>query len=235
MLAKKKKLSKKQIQEDSLVKYYTKVIELFEEYKQQFMIAGAVIVIIIAAIYIYNNKMEENQIAATTELSRVLPIYEQKNYQEAIDGQPGTSAIGLKTIVEDYGSSQAGEVAKIYLGNASYYLGNYDEALEYYSDYSGDQSEFKAAALAGQAACYSSKGDYEEAASKYEKAAGITKFNANNPSYLLQAGNMYLKTGAVESAKKVFNIIKNDYKTSTEARNIDRYLSEVELKSAKTS
>jgi len=235
VLAKKKKLSKKQIKEDSLVKYYSKSLELFEEYKQQFMIAGAVIVIIIAAIYIYNNKMEENQISATTELSRVLPIYEQKNYLEAIEGQPGTSSIGLKTIVEEYGSSQAGEVAKIYLGNANYYLGNYDEALEYYSDYSGDQKEFKAAALAGQAACYVSKEEYGNAASTYEKAAGVSEFNANNPSYLLQAGNMYLKINDLQSAKKLFAKIKQDYKTSTEARNIDRYLMEVEIKSDVTS
>lgn len=230
MLAKKKKLSKKQIKEDKLVTYYTKILDLTEDYKQQLLIAAGVIVVIIAAIYIYNNKQEENQIAASTELSKILPIYEQKNYQQAISGQPGTSVTGLETLVDNYGSSEAGEVAKIYLGNSNYYLGNYQQALDHYGDYSGDLIEFKAASLAGQAACYYSLGNYEEAAKFYKKAANVSKINALNPSYLLSSGKMFILSGDLEEAEEIFKSIKEDYKKSTEASEIDRYIAEVKLK-----
>ena len=102
MLAKKKKLSKKQIKEDKLVTSYVKVVKFFEDYQQKIYIAAGAIAVIVVAIILYINKKEEDNIAATTELARVITIYESGAYQEAIDGRPGTNITGLQYIVDEW-------------------------------------------------------------------------------------------------------------------------------------
>ena len=228
MLQKKKKLSKKEIKEDKLVTFVNKSANFFDEYKNKVFTYGAVLVVAIAAVYFYINQKEEDNLAAGTELSRVLPLYDQGSYLEAIEGRQGTNIIGLKRIVEEYGSTENGETAKIYLANAYTFLGNQEEAFKYYEDYSGNIEYLKAAALAGRAGYYALKGEYEKAADMYLSAAKISNLNAENPNYLLNAGIYYLQTGNEDEAKTIFNEVKNDYATSVAGREVSKYLAQIQ-------
>lgn len=229
MLAKKKKLSKKQIKEDKLVTSYYTVKEFYEKYQSKiFMIVGAVAIVVVAVI-LYKNKTADDNRSAATELSKVLALYDSGLYKEAIDGQPGTNVIGLAKIVDEYGSSDNGELAKVYTANAYYYLGQIDKALEYYDDYSGSNDELKAAALAGQANCFENKKNYEEAAKYFYKAAVVDEENPLNAEYLLKAGINYLNLKDNEEAKKTFELIKEKYPKSTVIGDADRYLAMTDL------
>lgn len=224
MLAKPKKISRKKVKEDKLVTYYSKTLEFYEKFQTKIIIAVGVLAVIILALVFFSNKMEQDNLEATTQLARVLPIYESGNYQEAIDGRAGTNIVGLKSIVEEYGSTDQGEIAKIYLANANYYLGNIDAALEYYSDYSGGDALFKAAALAGEASCYAANGNKEKAADYYARAAKISDNNAANAEYLLKSGINYIEVGKSEEAKEVLEKIKSDYASTSFVTNANRYL-----------
>lgn len=223
MLAKKKKIYRKQIKEDKLVTSFYELQELYLKYQKQILIAAAAIAVIVVAYVLYGNKMQQENTEATTYLSRALPYYKNNQFNLAINGKPGTKVIGLKQIVEDYGSSEAGESAKIFLGNSYYMLGKYDEALQAYEDYSGSIDLFQAAAYAGQAACYEAKNDPENAAEFFKKAAFVSKVNPQNPNFLLQAGLDYLDLGNKNKAKEMFEIIKQQYAKSDVGLNIDKY------------
>lgn len=227
MLKQKKKLSKKEIKEDKLLNFYKSSINFFEKYKNKVFTYGGVLIVVIAAIYFYLNQKSESNEKASLELSRVMPIYSQGSYLEAIEGKQGTNIIGLKRIVEEYSGTENGETAKIYLANSYAFLGNYDEAFKYYKDYSGSIDYFEAASLAGQAGYYAMKGDYEEAANLYLKASKISQVNSQNPDYMLNAGIYFLKAGEKDEAKLLFNKIKEDYSTSLANREVDKYLAQV--------
>ncbi|MCH9030108.1 MAG: hypothetical protein IH819_10980, partial [Bacteroidetes bacterium] len=137
MITKKKKLSKKEIKEDKLVSFMFRIEHFYEKYKSKLMLYGGILVVAIAAAYFYINKQDELNNRASLELSRVMNIFDSGSYLEAIEGRQGTNIIGLKRIVEEYGSTENGETAKIYLANAYSYLGNYEKAFKYYEDYSG--------------------------------------------------------------------------------------------------
>ena len=62
----------------------------------------------------------------------------------------------------------------------------------------------------------------------YLSAAKISKLNAENPNYLLNAGIYYLQTGSEEEAKALFNEIKNDYATSVAGREVSKYLTQIQ-------
>lgn len=225
MLQKKKKLSKKEIKEDKLLNFYKTAVVFFEKYKNKIFIYAGVLVAVAALVYFYVNQKSESNEKAGLELSRIMPLYDQGAYLEAIEGRQGTNIIGLKKLVEDFGGSENGETAKIYLANSYAFLGNYDEAFKYYKDYSGSIDYFEASSLAGQAGYYAVQEDFEKAADLYLKASKISKLNSQNPDYLLNAGIYYLKTGDKEEAKILFNRIKEDYNTSLAFREVDKYLS----------
>ena len=228
MLTKKKKLSKKEIKEDKLVAFYYRSYSFVTENRQRLMMyAGGLVVLIVLIIFYINHRIQQNK-EAGVQLARVISLYDSGAYLEAIEGQAGTNILGLKKIVEQYGSTENGETAKIYLANSYNYLGKTDDALKYYEDYGGSLNIYKAAGLAGAAGCYASKNNYEKAAELYKKAAHVSKEDVLNSDYLLDAGINYLNAGKTKDAKEMFDLIKKDYNTSPAFREVSKYLAQVE-------
>ncbi|PID57935.1 MAG: hypothetical protein CR986_08435 [Ignavibacteriae bacterium] len=224
MIGKKKRIKKKEIQEDKLVSTYYQTQEFIEKYKQNIIIVVAVIAVIVVATVWYMSKKKEDNLIASNKLSQIVSVYEKGEYQKAIDGEPGTQLEGLKAIVENYGNTEQGEIAKIYLANSYYSVGNYENALEQYENYSGSSKLHKAAALAGMASCYEMQNKFSEAAEKYKAAAKEDKLKSQNASYLLNAGINYLKADEKEEAKTVFQLVKKDYTQTAAAQEVDKYL-----------
>ena len=224
MLTKKKKLSRKEIKQDKLVETYYKIYGFIQENRQRVTLYGGLLVVLIfATIFYVNNRKQKNETAAV-ELARTMDLFDAGNYKEAIDGQPGTVIIGLKKIVDEYGSTPNGETAKIFLADSYNLLGKSEDAFKYYKDYDGDIKLYQSTALAGQAGYFASQNNYGQAAELYNKAAQVSETNVLNPEYLLKAGINYMKAGKTGEAKKAFESIQNDYKTSASAREVQRYL-----------
>lgn len=223
MLTKKKKLSRKEIKEDKLVSAYYKAYGYFDENRSKLILYGGVLVVLIIAAFFYMNNKNERNAKAGIELGKVMSIYDQGSYLEAIEGRPSEQIIGLKTIVESYGSTENGETAKIYLANSYQMLGKYEEAFKYYEDYDGDIPIFKAASLAGQAGYYASEKEYEKAAGLFRDAAHISKVNVFNSEYLLKAGINFLNADKDEEAKELFEKIKKDYPGTSAFRDAEKY------------
>ena len=223
-----KKFSRKEIKEDKLVTFYYKSISYFNENRKNLLIGLGAVAIVVLAVFLYAENKKNNNEKANVELSRVLPLYDGGSFLEAIEGRPRTPVLGLKKIVEEYGNTEMGEVAKIYLANAYYFLGKFDEAMKYYEDYGGGNDLFKSTALAGQAACYEAKDNSEKAAELYKKAASITNENVLNPQYLLYAGINFIKLGKNDEAKEVLESAKKNYTASAYLRDVDRYLAQIQ-------
>ncbi len=224
MLTKKKKLSKREIKEDKLVTTYYKVYNYFLENKNRLGMYAGGLVVVIAVIYFYLNNKASNNEQASLQLSRVVGLYDAGSYLEAIEGRQGTNLVGLKKIVSEYGSTENGEVAKIYLANSYQMLGKVEDAFKYYEDYGGKNEIYKATALSGQAGYYAYKKDFEKAADLFLNASRVSKENALNPEYILKAAINYIEAGNKEEAKELLETIRKDYQTSTAFREVDKYL-----------
>lgn len=227
MLTKQKKLSRKEIKEDKLVEFYYKSQSFFEEYKSKILLVGGVVAVAIAAVFGYISYKNGQNEDAGVHLAKVMDIYDQGDFLGAIEGRKDAKILGLKEIVAQYGSTENGETAKIYLANSYANLGKSDDAYKYYDDYSGDIDLYQAAALAGQAAYFSSKNEYEKAAELYEKASKISKNNSMNADYIFQAAYNYFEAGEKDQAKTLFQLVKDEYKTSMVFAQVDRYLNQL--------
>jgi tetratricopeptide (TPR) repeat protein len=224
MLTKKKKLSKKEIKQDKLVETYYKIYGFVQDNKQRVSLYGGLLLILIFAVIFYVNNRKQKNESAAIELARVMDLFDAGNYQEAINGQPGTPIIGLKKIVDEYGSTPNGETAKIFLADSYSLLGKTDEAYKYYKDYDGNVKLYEATALAGQASYFASKNNYAQAAELYNKAAHVSETDVLNSEYLLKAGINYMKEGKNKEAKKAFETVQNNYKSSPSALEVQRYI-----------
>ena len=176
MLQKKKKLSKKEIKEDTLITFYKSSRNFFEDNKNKILMYSGVLVLVAALVYLYSNEKAKENETAGLELSRVMDLYDQGQYLEAIEGKQGSNIKGLKLIVEEFDGTENGETAKIYLANCYSFLGNYEEAFKYFDDYSGSIDYFEAASLAGQAGYYAMNQNFE----KFDPAHSTSKFNSRN-------------------------------------------------------
>lgn len=227
MLKKQKKLVRKEIKEDKLVEVYYKSRSYFEENQSRiFMYIGVLAVVVIAVIMYMNYRSGQNE-EAGMHLSKVMDMYDQGDYLGAIEGKKDVKLLGLKEIVAEYGSTNNGETAKIYLANSYANLGKPQDALKYYEDYSGGIDIFVAASLAGQAGYFSTKNEFEKAADLYLKASKVSKTDAMNSDYIFQAAVNYFEAGEKEQAKNLLQTIKDDYKTSAVYAQVDKYLTQL--------
>jgi tetratricopeptide (TPR) repeat protein len=228
MLAKQKKISRKEIKQDTMVTLYYKFVSFFTENKKVLSISAGVIVVVVIGFLIYNNARSSANDAANYALSKVMRVYNAGAYQQAIKGDPASKTMGLEQIVKEYGSSETGEQAKVFLANSYYFLKKYDLAMKSYDDYSGGSDYLKAAALAGQAACYEAQNNAEKAGDLYMKAAKVSSENVLTPEYMLYAGINYMNIGKNDEAREIFLSIKKDYAKSAYTREVERYLAQVE-------
>ncbi|MBI1805188.1 MAG: tetratricopeptide repeat protein [Ignavibacteriae bacterium] len=232
MLTPKKKITKKELKQDPLFTALGQLEVFYEQNKKYISYALTGIVVVVIAVLMFINNRRANNEKAAAEFGKVFKTYDQavgdsKQYTTAINGQPERGIMGLKAIVENYGGTDSGELARFYLANAYFNLGKYDEALTQYDKFSGGDNLLVASALAGMGGCYEAKKEYSKAASNYEKAASKASNASSSPEYLNAAARCYGLSGEKEKAIAIFKRLKKEYPTSTFAREADRYISQL--------
>ncbi|CUT07452.1 Tetratricopeptide repeat-containing protein [Candidatus Kryptonium thompsonii] len=130
----------------------------------------------------------------------------------------------MKYIVENYGGTDAGEIATYYLASAYFMLGDYDNALKYFKKYDGNDKLLFSASLAGIASIYEIKGEYKKAGEYFEKAAQRFRENILVPEYLYNAARNYKLAGEREKALRLYERIKKDYPNFAKIRDVEIYI-----------
>lgn len=210
-------------QENKLYDYYLDAVDFFEKYKKQFYIGGIAIVAIVLVVFIYFKRQAANNDAAGLELSLIKTVYLEGKYDQAINGDSAGTAKGLLFIVNNYGSSENGETAKILLANSYLALRDINSAEQYFKDFSGKNPFLKAASYAGIASIYEARSEYLKAAEEYENAAKLGDKISNSDEYLFYALRNYYWADDFENAKKLIDKIKTEYPKSQYIGMSERY------------
>ncbi|MFC1493593.1 tol-pal system YbgF family protein [candidate division KSB1 bacterium] len=213
MLAPRKKVSRKQLKEDPMMKTINKVT-VFLQNEWQKILSGAMVVLLIifVATWVQKSSLEREQ-NATTELYP----YEDRYMNEVYDDQ---LIAGLNTIIERYKDTEAGNRAAFFLGNTYFNMGNYEQAELQFNVFLNehDGNDFmKCSALNGIAATYEQREMYNQAAEKYNDAVKSYPNTFLVPEALLGAARSYEKLGQLEEAKARCERILNDFPDTPQA------------------
>lgn len=181
-----------------------------------------IVAVVLGCIAINNYVIKPHALEAQNENAKAEAYFLQGDYEKALNGDDA-ECLGFEQIANDYRRYQAGELAALYAGICYFQLGDYEQAANYIKRFSAQDLTIDPAAhqLLGDA--YVELGEYDKAISAYRKAARSGN-ELIAPMSLKKEGLVYLKKGDKDAAKSVFTAIKNDYPTSTEAQDIDKYI-----------
>ncbi|PIE86320.1 MAG: hypothetical protein CSA05_01150 [Bacteroidia bacterium] len=225
-MAKKKKEDLEAVEEIEAALTKTEIF-IEENQRMLFIIVGAIFAVV-AIYWGYSKYMDNQNQEAMARMFVAEQYFERDSFQVALNGD-GTSP-GFIEIINNYGSSKAGNLANYYAGISSLHLGNFDQAIEYLKDFDSDDSMVSSIALCGIGDAYMQKENLKDAASYYMKAASKNENNFVTPMALLKAGMAYEELGEYHKAVEVYQDIKNNFKRSTEARKIDKYITQAKMK-----
>lgn len=226
MLQPKKKISKREIKQDQLVTRAMQVEAWALENKSRLTYAGVGLIALIAIGFVWNDRRVASETEAMTRLAKVLPLYDEGNLQQAVEGAPAEGTFGLASIVDEYGGTTAGMMARVYLANAYVQQGKYAEALELYEDVSADDKTVASGALAGAARCHEHLGSFADAATAYERSVSQDPKNPLAPDRLLAAAANFKRAGDPDRAAAAIATLRKQYPTSSYARDLDRFEAE---------
>ena len=194
------------------------------------IIGGVVAVIIIVAGFIMYKHLyaEPREEKAQAALFKGQELFEQDNFEQALNGD-SIGYTGFLKVASDFSGTKAANLAKAYAGICYAHLGKYDEAIKYLNDFDGTDQMVGPAVLAAAGNCYAQLDQLDKAASSLLKAADKADSNTLSPIYLLQAGEILVKQGKIEEAIKAYTTIKDKYFQSYHAMDIDKYIEQAKL------
>ena len=173
------------------------------------IIGGVVAVIIIVAGFIMYKHLyaEPREEKAQAALFKGQELFEQDNFEQALNGD-SIGYTGFLKVASDFSGTKAANLAKAYAGICYAHLGKYDEAIKYLNDFDGTDQMVGPAVLAAAGNCYAQLDQLDKAVSSLLKAADKADSNTLSPIYLLQAGEILVKQGKTEEAIKAYTTIK---------------------------
>ena len=194
------------------------------------IIGGVVAVIIVVAGFIMYKHLyaEPREEKAQAALFKGQELFEQDNFEQALNGD-SIGYTGFLKVASDFSGTKAANLAKAYAGICYAHLGKYDEAIKYLNDFDGTDQMVGPAVLAAAGNCYAQLDQLDKAVSSLLKAADKADSNTLSPIYLLQAGEILVKQGKAEEAIKAYTTIKDKYFQSYQAMDIDKYIEQAKL------
>jgi len=205
-----------------------KTEQFIEENQKMLSIIVLALVVIIGGFYAYKKMyVQPQEKEAQKEIFSAQLFFERDEYKKALDGD-GVSS-GLLDIIDNYGQTHVGELARYYAGVSYLHLGEFENAIEQLKKFSTDNDELSAVSEGAIGDCYLELGNKADALKWYSKAVDHDNI-LTTPFYLLKQGLMFEQNGDNEAALESFQLIKDKYKNSNEARQIDKYITRVSLK-----
>lgn len=205
--------------------------EAFIEKNQKNILYAVLAIIIIAAAiicYVQFIKNPRNQ-KANEALAQCETLFQKDAYDKALDGD-GQGCIGFLKVADEYGSTKAGNLAKLYAGLCYAQLEKWEDAAKMLESFKlKDDAMISPAALGALGNVYANLKQNDKAIKTLLKAAKTADNNSLSPTYLIQAGELYEAEGKPEEALKLYNEVKTKYVNSmaVQQQDIERYIERV--------
>lgn len=196
--------------------------EQFVEKNQKLLMYAIMGIIIVVLVYFgyqkfYTSPMEKN---AQDQIFMAQKYFEMDSLSRALYGDG--NALGFLDIIDDYGRTKSGNLAKYYAGICYLKMGNFEEAIDYLESHDPVDQNIGPMALGAIGDAYMELNEPDRAVAYYLEAANDVDNDFTSPMFLYKAGMTYEMLGAYEDAYDAYNRIFMEYYKSVEARSIER-------------
>lgn len=196
-----------------------------EENQKLVVTVVAVVLAIGALAFLYRKFIQEPARAeAAGELWRAQQLFEADSFQIALTGRPG-SVTGFLDVIDNYGNTPSGNLAKYYAGVSYLQLGQYEAAISYLSDFDADGDLLPATTAGALGDAYAQTGDMEKAESYYKKALDESdKQELLAPYYLKKLALFHEVNSDKAAANALYVRIRDEFPDSEEAGDITKFI-----------
>lgn len=174
----------------------------------------------IAYKYLY---IEPQQKEALEQMYQAEMMFEKDSFDLALYN-PGGGFSGFKDIVENFGATPAGNLARYYAGMCNLNMGNMPEAKAYFEEFKASGEVMPILKNGALGDISADLAEFGAAISYYEKAISVRKNDFLTPVYLKKMGVLKEQQGDKAGALKAYTEIKENYPNSPDGSNIDRFI-----------
>ena len=210
-------------QDEMLASAQTQGENFFEKNSKMVVVAIVVIFALAAAIFGYKKVIVEPRMTKAQEmLFEAQYQFESQNADFALALNGNENTPGFAQVVEQYGNTPAGNLARMYAAACSLRLGEFDQAQSYINSFKnvkgvpGEIINAMAAGIKGDIAV--ENGDNAAAAKLFEQAAKVSENDFTTPMYLRKAALAYKAMGDEAKAEELMKVINEQYPASYDAR-----------------
>ena len=189
-------------------------------------IVCGIAVVVMGIIAINQYVLKPKALEASNENAKAVVYFMAGDFDKALNGDEA-ECIGFEAIADEYKHYQQGKLAALYAGICYYEKGEYEDAAKYLKKFDAEDLNIDPAARQLLGDAYVELEEYGKAAKAFEAAAESGN-DIIAPMSLKKAGLVYLHEGQNAKALKVFKAIKENYPSSSEAQDIDKYIAVAE-------
>lgn len=195
------------------------------KYKKPLLIAlVAIIVIVAGAILVKNYVLEPRAEKASTILAKGQEYFNAEDFEKALNGDKAKFP-GFVAVADEYSSTDAGNLAKLYAGLCYAQLGKYENAEKYLTDWSPAKDQMVSpAALYALGNVYAHLNKLDKAVSTFKEAAEKANNNSISPACLIAAGEILESQNKKAEALELYKQVKEKYVNSMAYQEIDKYI-----------
>jgi tetratricopeptide (TPR) repeat protein len=158
---------------------------------------------------------------AQREMFQAIYYFEADSLDKALQGNGND--LGFLSIIEEYGVTDAANLANFYAGTIYLKQGKFNVARLYLEDFSSKDLLVQARAYSLIGDTYMEESNFEQAASFYNKAANYKPNKFFSPVYLMKEALAYEKANKPGEAIAIYDKIITQYWDSSEVQNAKRY------------
>lgn len=166
---------------------------------------------------------------ASALISQAQNYFERDSFAIALQNKDD-SYLGFLNIIDQYGSTAAGNLANYYAGVSYLRLGQFDAAITYLQDFSDSGQVLPITKNGAIGDAYGELGQFDKAMDYYKRAVGEAENEFLQSYYLKKLGLLYEKEGKFSDSVAAFERIKKEFPLSPDGRDIDKYISRVQAK-----
>ena len=213
---------------------FNKQEAFFLKFRKQILIAVAALIIVVGGWAAYSNLIAgPREEKASTALAKAQEMFGQGEFQKALNGDKTME--GFLAVAENYGGTDAANLARAYAGLCYANMAKWKEAVTYLEDFSAREDMMISPAVTGALAnAYANTGDIDKAISTFKKAADMADSKAedevNNslsPTYLISAARLLESQNKKSEALEIYKEVKEKYVNSASSQDIDKYIERV--------
>jgi tetratricopeptide (TPR) repeat protein len=197
----------------------------WEKNSKSILYASVAIIVLIGGYLGYKYMVQiPNETKAQDEIFKAEMNFRKDSIALALNGTATTP--GFLKVINKYGGTKSGNLAKLYAGECYLQLGDFKNAAKYLEDFNGrgaKQVEARVAGMLGDA--YSELKQNDKAVEQYKKSASLFPEDANMASeYLFRAGLLLEMNGKSKEAIEVYKQLKDKFPRTEKGFGVDKYL-----------